>query len=65
MKPTWGIFCWKPGIRQRRGEEFDELSKVVQRIPVRRIIPHQDAARIGELCELILADVARVLNVSV
>ena len=51
--------------RQRRGEEFDELSKVVQRIPVRRIIPHQDAGRIGELCEVILADVARVLGVRV
>jgi hypothetical protein len=50
---------------QRRGEEFDELSKVVRRIPVRRIIPHQDAARIGELCDVIVADVARVLSVRV
>jgi hypothetical protein len=51
--------------RQRRGEEFDELSKVVQRIPVRRIIAHQDAERISELCEVILADVAGVLSVRV
>ena len=44
--------------RQRLGEEFDELSKVVQKIPVRRITAHQNAERIGELCEIIFADVA-------
>jgi hypothetical protein len=51
--------------RQRRGEEFDELSKVVQRVPVRRIVAHQDAERIPELCDLILSDVAKVLSVRV
>jgi len=48
--------------RQRRAEEFDELAKVAQKVPVRRIIAHKDAEKIGELCELILADVARVFS---
>ena len=52
---------WLPD-RQRRAEEFDELSKVAQEVPVRRIIAHKDAEKIGELCELILADVARVFS---
>jgi hypothetical protein len=47
--------------RERRAEEFDELSNVVQRVPVRRIIAHQDPTKIGELCELILTDTARHL----
>jgi hypothetical protein len=45
--------------RDRRAEEFDDLGKVVERIPVRRIIPHLDPTKIGALCELILADAAR------
>lgn len=45
--------------RERRAEEFDELCKVVERVPVRRIIPHQDPTKIGALCELIVADAAR------
>jgi hypothetical protein len=45
--------------RDRRAEEFDDLCKVVERVPVRRIIPHQDPMKIGALCELILADAAR------
>ena len=48
--------------RQRRGEEFDELSKVVQTIPVRRIIAHENPEKIGELCALILTDAAKVLG---
>jgi hypothetical protein len=58
-------FCFDGAIggcfaRMRRAEEFDELSKVVQRVPERRIIPHQDPTKIGELCELILADTAGI-----
>jgi len=45
--------------RDRRAEEFDDLGKVVLRVPVRRIIPHQGPTKIGALCELILADAAR------
>jgi len=51
--------------RQRRGEEFDELCKVVQRIPVRRIVAHPSPSLIGHLCELILADAAHVLGARV
>jgi hypothetical protein len=45
--------------RDRRAEEFDDLCKVVDRVPVRRIIPHLDPTKIGALCELILEDAAR------
>lgn len=47
--------------RAQRAEEFDQLWKVVKRIPVRRIVPHRDPARIGALCELIQADAERTL----
>ena len=50
--------------RERRAEEFDALCKVVSEIPVRRIVAHSDATRIGILCELILADAAKTLGVS-
>lgn len=48
--------------RERRAEEFHDLWKVVGRVPVRRIIAHEDPGKIGQLCELILADAARVLG---
>jgi len=47
--------------RERRAEEFDELWKVVQQIPVRRIVAHTDGAEIGTLCERILADSGKIL----
>jgi hypothetical protein len=47
--------------RERRAEEFDELWKVVQQVPVRRIVAHSDGARIEELRERILADAANIL----
>ena len=46
--------------RRQRAAEFDALSKLVTRVPVRRIVPHLDPVRIGALCELIVADVERV-----
>ena len=42
--------------RNQRAAEFDALSKLVTQVPVRRIVPHADPRRIGELCDLILAD---------
>ncbi len=42
--------------RNQRAAEFDALSKLVTQVPVRRIVPHEDPGRIGELCDLILAD---------
>lgn len=50
--------------RERRAEEFDTLCKVVSEIPVRRIVAHSDAAKIGVLCELIQADVDKALRKS-
>jgi hypothetical protein len=42
--------------RNQRAAEFDALSKLVTQVPIRRIVPHADPGRIGELCDLILAD---------
>jgi hypothetical protein len=47
--------------RERRAVEFDELWRVVQQVPVRRIIAHTDGAEIATLCDRILADAAHVL----
>lgn len=42
--------------RRQRGEEFELLSRLVSQVPVRRIIPHRDPARLHALCELLVAD---------
>jgi hypothetical protein len=47
--------------RWQRAEEFELLSRLVSQIPVRRVVPHGDPLRIGELCELIEADARRLL----
>lgn len=47
--------------RERRAKEFDELTRLVKEIPVRRIVPHCDAAKIGALCDLILSDAEKIL----
>jgi hypothetical protein len=44
--------------RNQRGAEFDALSRLVKQVPMRRIVPHADPGRIGELCDLILTDAA-------
>jgi hypothetical protein len=46
--------------RKQRAEEFDLLARLVARVPVRRIVPHQDAARLGVMCELLIGDASRV-----
>jgi hypothetical protein len=46
--------------RKQRAEEFDLLARLVARVPVRRIVPHQDAARLGTMCELLIGDASRV-----
>lgn len=48
--------------RDQRAAELDVLSRLVTRVPVRRIVPHSDPARIGALCDLILADAERLLE---
>jgi hypothetical protein len=42
--------------REQRAVEFDVLSRVVQQVPVRKIVPHEDPHEIGELCDLIERD---------
>lgn len=42
--------------REQRAAEFDTLTRLVAQVPVRRIVPHADPARLGALCDLILAD---------
>lgn len=50
--------------REQRAVEFEQLGKLVKRVPVRRIIAHEDPARIGMLCDLIQADAERILRKS-
>jgi hypothetical protein len=47
--------------RAQRAAEFELLAHLVSGIPVRRIVPHRDPARLGELCDLIVADARRLL----
>jgi hypothetical protein len=46
--------------RKQRAAEFDALGKLVMQVPIRRIVPHLDAGRISELCDLIIADAKRL-----
>jgi hypothetical protein len=48
--------------REQRAAEFEVLSRLVTRVPVRRIVPHCDLARIGKLCDLIMADSSTMGN---
>jgi hypothetical protein len=47
----------------RRAQGFEVLSRLVQNIPVRRIVPHSNPAYLPRLCEAILKDFQSV-NVS-
>ena len=47
--------------REQRAKEFDTLCRLVQRVPVRRIVPHSKPGKIAGLCELILQDAAAIL----
>ena len=46
--------------RNQRAAELDVLTRLVANVPVRRIVPHVDLARIGALCELIIKDAERL-----
>jgi hypothetical protein len=48
--------------REQRAKEFDTLCRLVQRVPVRRILPHAKPEKIAGLCELILRDAPAVLS---
>ena len=42
--------------RDQRAAELDVLARLASNVPVRRLIPHTDPARIDQLCNLILRD---------
>lgn len=42
--------------KQMRAREFELLTRVLDKVPVRRVTPQADLARVTELCERILAD---------
>jgi len=48
--------------RKQRAEELDALTKLVARVPVRRIVPHADPQRLGALCELIMKDAEHLIE---
>jgi hypothetical protein len=45
--------------RQMRAREFELLTRVLNNVPLRRVTPHADPARIPELCDTILKDFSR------
>lgn len=48
--------------KKQRAAEFDTLGQIAAQTPMRRIIPHVDATRIGNLCDLILKDAAQLFS---
>jgi hypothetical protein len=42
--------------RGQRAMELDVLSRLALNVPVRRLVPHADPARIDQLCDLVLRD---------
>lgn len=48
--------------REQRAKEFDTLCRLVQRVPVRRIVPYATPEKIAGLCDLILRDAPAILS---
>jgi hypothetical protein len=46
----------------QRASELDLLAKIVQTVPVRRIFPHVNPARLAALCDLIAEDATRLFT---
>jgi hypothetical protein len=44
--------------REMRAREFDVLGRLAAAVPIRRVFPHCDPDRVGDLCRLILEDFA-------
>jgi len=44
--------------KNMRAHEFASLNRVIQTVPIRRIIPHAEPARLSRLCEVTLEDFA-------
>ena len=45
--------------KEMRAREFELLTRVLNNVPLRRVTPHADPARIAELCDSILGDYER------
>ncbi|HKW57682.1 MAG TPA: hypothetical protein VJN42_10020 [Candidatus Acidoferrum sp.] len=48
--------------RDQRGAELHILAKLVESVPVCKLVPHRDPARIGALCDLIAGDARRQIG---
>jgi hypothetical protein len=44
--------------REMRAREFEALGRLISSVPVRRVVPHRDGTRLGELCRVIEKDFA-------
>ena len=42
--------------RDLRAQEFGVLSRLVEKVSIRRVFPHNDSSRIGDLCRIIRED---------
>jgi hypothetical protein len=48
--------------RSMRAQEFELLGRLMSRIPVRRVVPHEDPTRLPELCQTIVDDFQGILR---
>jgi hypothetical protein len=48
--------------REQRAAEFETLGRLVQQVPVRRIVAHARPEKLSELCELLVRDAGEVLG---
>jgi hypothetical protein len=46
--------------KKMRAREFEILQRVLNSVPVKRVTPHSDPARIGELCQTVLESFALI-----
>ena len=44
--------------KQQRADEFDAIARLVSQVPVRRLVPSSDPAKISAMCELLEANAA-------
>ncbi len=54
VQDAYAAHLLDPALRAR---EFDVLARLVERVPVRRLIPSVDFGRVGELPSLVTDDV--------
>jgi hypothetical protein len=48
--------------REMRAREFDVLGRLAAAVPIRRVFPHCDPERVGDLCRVIREDFATLKN---